>query len=255
MTERSLGSLEDRLLDLRAAVAFPPTPPLSALVAERLRQPTPSPRFGLGRPLGRGLAIAIAATVLLVGIAAAIGFGIGGLRLTFGPVSFSPIPSLAVGPGLGHQTSLADARRDVSFSLRVPGLDELGEPDLVYLLEPPAGGAVTLLYGERAGFPADPTSGVGVIVTQFRADIGPEYFEKLIDSGISVTATSVDGGAAWWIAGGDHFFFYRDANGRPVDTTLRLAAPTLIWEASGVSYRVEGAPSMLDAIRVAESLE
>jgi hypothetical protein len=117
------------------------------------------------------------------------------------------------------------------------------------------GGAVTLLYGERPGFPADPVTGIGLIVTQFRADIGPEYFEKLIDTGVSVTPTSVGTSAAWWVAGGEHFFFYRDANGRQVDSTLRLAGQTLIWEASGVSYRVEGAPSLLDAIRAAESLE
>jgi len=254
MTDRS-QLLEDRLRDLAAAVAFPPTPPLASLVAARLRQPTASRRFRFGGPLGRGLAIAIAATVLLVGIAAAIGIGIGGLRLTFGPASFSPLPSFAVGPGLGEPASLADARGAVTFTLQVPGLDELGEPDIVYLAAPPAGGAVTLLYGNRPGFAADPATGIGLIVTQFRADIGPAYFEKLIDVGVSVTPTTVNGGAAWWVAGGDHFFFYRDADGHPVDTTLRLAGPTLIWEASGVSYRVEGATSLDDAIRVAESLE
>ena len=60
---------------------------------------------------------------------------------------------------------------------------------------------------------------------------------------------------AWWIAGGDHFFFYRDAQGNVVDTTLRLADNTLIWEEAGVTHRVEGAPSLAAAIRVAESLE
>jgi hypothetical protein len=60
---------------------------------------------------------------------------------------------------------------------------------------------------------------------------------------------------AWWIAGGEHFFFYRDAQGNVVDTTLRLAGDTLIWEEGGVTHRVEGAPSLAAAIRVAESLE
>ncbi len=255
MTERLQRSLEDRLLDLGSAVAFPPTPPLAGLVAERLRQPSRSPGMHFGWPLGRGLAIAVAATVLLVGIAAAVGIGLGGLRLTFGPASFSPLPSLVAGPGLGQPTSLEEARREVTYPLRVPALGELGEPDLVYLADPPAGGAVTLLYADRPGFPAEPATAIGLIVTQFRADIGPEYFEKLIDVGVSVTPTSVGRSAAWWIAGGEHFFFFRDANGRQVDSTLRLAGPTLIWEDSGVSYRVEGAPSLLDAVRVAESLE
>jgi hypothetical protein len=255
MTDRSQLALEDRLLDLGAKLAFPPTPPLAALVAARMRQPSRAPRLHFGRPLGRGLVVAVAATVLLVGIAAAVGIGIGGLRLTFGPASFSPLPSLVAGPGLGQRTSLDDARHDVTFTLRVPGLDELGEPDLVYLAEQPAGGAVTLLYGERPGFPAESGTGIGLIVTQFRADIGPDTFEKLINTGVSVTPSSVGASAAWWIAGGQHFFFYRDANGHVVNTTLRLAGRTLIWEASGVTYRVEGAPALTDAIRVAESLD
>jgi hypothetical protein len=253
MTDLRQAPLEDRLLELGRAMAFPATPPLAALVADRLRQPTR--RLGIVRPISRGMALALAATVLLVGVVAAFGLGLGGLRLTFGPASFSPIPSLLAGPGLGQPTSLADARQAVAFPLRVPGLTELGDPDLVYLADPPAGGAVTLLYGERDGFAADPTTGVGLIVTQFRADIGPDVFEKLINSGVSVTSASVHGHAGWWVAGGDHYFFYRDANGVQVDSTLRLAGDTLIWEEGGVTHRVEGAPSLADAVRVAESLE
>jgi len=253
MIDQRGAPLEDRLLELGTALAFPTTPPIAALVADRLRQPPR--RFGLLRPISRGMALALAATVLLVGVVTAFGLGLGGLRLTFGPVSFSPMPSLLAGPGLGEPTSLASARQQVTFPLRVPALTELGDPDLVYLADPPAGGAVTLLYGERDGFAADPTTGIALIVSQFRADIGPEVFEKLIDSGVSVTSASVHGHAAWWVAGGDHFFFYRDANGRIVDTTLRLASDTLIWEEGGVTHRVEGASSLADAVRVAESLE
>ena len=255
MTDELRGSLEDRLLDLGTAIAFPATPPLAAIVAERLRRPARRRAFGFGRPLGRGLAIAVAAAVLLVAIAAAVAIGVGGLRLSFGTPSFSPRPSLIAGPGLGQPTSLDEARGDVTFALRVPRLGELGEPDLVYLAEPPVGGAVTLLYGDRPGFPAEPGTKIGLIVTQFRADIAPEIFEKLVDSGVRVTATEVSGGTGWWVAGGDHFFFYRDADGKVVDTTLRLAGDTLIWEEDGVTHRVEGAPSLADAIRVAESLE
>jgi hypothetical protein len=245
--------LEARLAELGPEIGFPATPPLAALVAARLAQPARG--AWLRRPLGRSLALVLVATLLLAGIAAALGIGLGGLRLVFGPVSFSPAPSLVVGPGLGAPTTLDAARGEVTFPLRVPQLPGLGEPDLVYLADPPAGGAVTFLYGERAGFPAERASGIGLIVTQFRADIGPDVFEKLINSGVSVLPATVHGGPAWWVAGGDHFFFYRDAQGVEVDSTLRLASPTLIWEEGGVTHRVEGAPSLADAVRVAESLE
>ncbi|MBA3687577.1 MAG: hypothetical protein H0W81_01875 [Chloroflexi bacterium] len=252
MTDERQLPLEDRLLDLGTVIAFPATPPLAVLMGDRLSQPRR--RLGFGRPISRGVALALAATVLLVGIAAAFGIGLGGLRLTFGPAP-SPLPVMVAGPGLGESTTLTKARETATFSLRVPGLPGLGDPDLVYLAEPPAGGAVTLLYRRRDGFPADPTTNIGLIVTQFRADIAPESFEKLIDSGVRVETARVGGTAAWWVAGGDHFFFYRDAKGQVVDSTLRLANDTLIWEQGGVTYRVEGAPSLANAIRVAESLE
>jgi hypothetical protein len=244
--------LESRLADLGAEMAFPATPPIATVVGEQLRHPRP----GLGRrqPISRGVALALAATLLLVGVAAAAGIALGGLRLVFGPASFSPLPTLVVGPGLGEATSLSEARQQVTFTLRVPALTELGQPDLVYVAEPPAGGAVTLLYGDRAGFPAPAVTGIGLVITQFRADIGPDAFEKMIDSGVSVTDTRVNGQAAWWVAGGEHYFFYRDANGRIMDETLRLAGNTLIWEEGGVTHRVEGAPTLAAATRVAESL-
>ena len=247
------NGLETRLAELGPEIAFPATPPLAVLVAVRLAQP--GRVTWLMRPISRGLALALIATLLLAGIAVAFGIGLGGLRLVFGPASFSPAPSMAVGPGLGMPTSLDAARAQVTFDLRVPTLPELREPDLVYLAEPPAGGAVTLLYAERPGFPADPASGIGLIVTQFRADIGPDLFEKLINSGVSVLPALVHSESAWWVAGGDHFFFYRDAQGVRVESTLRLASPTLIWEEGGVTHRVEGAPSLADAVRVAESLD
>jgi len=244
-------TLEARLVDLGGAIAFPAMPPIDALVGDRLRQ---KPSRSWGRPLGRSMALALVATLVLAAIAAAVGIGLGGLRLVFGPAP-SPLPSMLVGPGLGEETTLGEARASIAFSLRVPGLPELGDPDLVYLADLPTGGAVTLLYRERDGFPADAATNIGLIVSQFRADIGPDVFEKLIRSGVMVTPTTVSSQDAWWVAGGDHFFFYRDAQGRVVDSTMRLASDTLIWEEGIVTHRVEGAPSLADAIRIAESLE
>jgi hypothetical protein len=245
--------LESRLAALAPEIAFPATPALAASVTAELRRP--SRRATWRRPLTRGAALALAALLLLAAVAAAVGIGLGGLRLVFGPASFSPLPSMAVGPGLGQATTLAEARNAISFTLRIPKLPELGDPDLVYLAKPPEGGVVTLLFSPRPGFPADPSTGIGLIITQFRADIGPEVFEKLIDSGVRVTPTRVNGIDAWWVAGGEHFFFYRDPAGRVVDATLRLAGDTLIWEENGITHRVEGAPSLDGAVRVAEALE
>ena len=63
---------------------------------------------------------------------------------------------------------------------------------------------------------------------------------KLILEGTKVEKVTVNGQPGWWVEGGVHAFFYRDATGEVVDTTLRLVGSTLLWEEAGVAYRVEG---------------
>ncbi|HYN64560.1 MAG TPA: hypothetical protein VES36_08150, partial [Candidatus Limnocylindrales bacterium] len=57
-----------------------------------------------------------------------------------------------------------------------------------------------------------------------------------------------------WIEGGEHYFFFRDANGQVLDATIRLVGTTLMWERDGLTVRIEGAPSLPDAVRIAESM-
>jgi hypothetical protein len=113
---------------------------------------------------------------------------------------------------------------------------------------------VALVYGDRSGFPADAKSGIGVLITEFRADIGPESFEKLIQQGVRVEEVSVNGTTGYWVAGGNHYYFYRNADGEVVDGTLRLVGDTLIWEEDGLTLRIEGAPSLAAAQELAAAL-
>ena len=69
-----------------------------------------------------------------------------------------------------------------------------------------------------------------------------------------VERTTVGGAPAYWVAGGEHFFFYRDTNGHLDQETIRLVGDTLIWESNGLTLRIEGAPSLDAARAVAESL-
>ena len=257
MADEHLSTLEMRLADLGGAIDFPATPPMARAVADRVRaEPSRPSAWRWPVPsLGRGAALAVAATLLLVGAAAAIGIAFGGLRLIFSPESLPPLPSIPNQPGIGQQTTLESASSQVGFVLRAPTLAALTRPDQVYLMEPPAGGAVTLVYAARPGYPLQPGKTYGLVITQFRADIQAELFEKLITGGVRITQTSVHGLPAYWIAAGEHYFFYVDATGRVVQTTLRLAGDTLIWEEGGVTHRVEGAPSLQAANAVAESLE
>jgi len=200
------------------------------------------------------VALALVALIVLAAAAVAFGIAIGGLRITFAPGTPPPLPSGAVqSRGFGNQLGLEEARRRAGFEVLLPSLAGLGQPDHVYYNEVPSGGSVSLVWGPRPGYPAD-TNGIGLVVTEFQATVDPGVWEKMLYEGTTVTSTDVGGHAALWIGGGKHTFFYRDASGRQVDSSLRLVGDTLIWESGGLVLRVEGAPSREAAAVVGRSL-
>jgi hypothetical protein len=254
MTDLFDTRLDRELSQLAAEIAIPATPPLAAAVAVALREPPAPSRIGLR--LSRGLVLAILATLLLVGIAAALGFAIGGIRFVTSSGTPAPLPpGLAADRGLGRLVTLDEARSEVSFEIRLPASTALGDPEHVYVSTLlPAGGRAALVYGDRPGFPADAKSGIGVVITEFQGDIGPASFEKLIHQGVRVDEVTVNGTTGYWVAGGNHYFFYRNADGQVVDDTLRLVGDTLIWEEAGLTLRIEGAPSLAAAQELASTL-
>lgn len=256
MNGRPDAALDAGLADLATAIEFPPTPPLAITVGVAIRERAAQRRPAWSwAPLRRGLVLGVVAALLAVGGVAALGIALGGLRLSFGEPTPGPLPSgVAAARALGEEVTLDEARRAAGFTLRVPALDDLGEPDGVFLREPPEGGQVSIVYGDRAGLPAG-ADGIGMVVTEFRADIGPDSFEKTIQQGTRVEPVQVNGLPGYWIAGGNHFYFYRDANGEVVETSLRLVGDALIWEEDGLTLRVEGAGSLDEALRIAGSLQ
>ncbi len=253
-------ALAQRLKDLGAFVSLPPTPDIASAVVARLgaRSSAASLQQPLARPRPRiGWAFALAIVALLVIVAVAIAFAalIGGVHLLRVHGSPPPLPSAVVSArAFGAPSSLEAARDALGFDLRLPTIDGLESPDHVYLApDRPTGGSTALVYLDRPDYPAD-ASGIGLVITEFRAHIEPEVFDKLIHGGTRVEPTTVNGLPAYWIAGGRHYLFYRDATGQIVDETVRLVGDTLIWEASGVTLRIEGAPSLEAARRVAGSM-
>ena len=255
MTEgrlQGLDPMEAALADLAAAVEGPPTPALAESVSDAIRARI---ERGSGwRPARRGLVLGVLAALLIVGLAAAIGYAVGGLRIIHsGAPPGSPLaPELVAERGLGERVTLDRAAEELG-GLLVPAEPALGPPDHVYY---DAGtDAVALAWTGRPGLPADPKSGLGVVVTQFRADIGPETFEKLLNEGVVVEQVIVGDTTGYWIEGGQHFFYFRDAEGNVVDSTIRLVGTTLMWERDGFTARIEGAPNVEAAKKIAESMK
>lgn len=247
-----MDPLEAELANLAAAIDWPATPPLADAVGAAIRAGTR--RTFRWRPARRALVLGILAAVLIAGVAAAIGIALGGLRiLGSGEPPSSPLPpELVAERGLGERVTLHRAIAKLD-GLLVPTDPALGAPDYVYY---DAGtDAVALAWTARPGLPADPESGLGVVVTQFRADMGPQTFEKLLLEGAVVEQLVVGATTGYWVEGGQHLFYFRDADGNVVDATIRLVGTTLMWERDGYTVRIEGAPDVETAKRLAESME
>ena len=186
MSDRS-GPGMDQLLaaaldDLSTAIRFPARPagrgggradPGSATLGVVVEQPSSRPPPPGSRPCPRRCS-----ALLVAGVAGAIGIGIGAIQIRFADGTPLPTPVASVlNRGFGEPTTLAAAEAHVPFDVRVPSDPALGDPDAVYLAAVPDGGTVTLVWGDRPGFPAD-EDGIGLVVTEFRADIGPETFGR-----------------------------------------------------------------------------
>jgi hypothetical protein len=240
------------MADLAGVIDWPDTPPLAAGVGIAIR--SGAPRSGAWRPARRGLLLGLLAALLVAGAATAIGIALGGLRIISGdPPPGTPLPdALVVERGFGEATDLDGAQRSLGLLL-VPDLAALGDPDHVFF--DVRTGAAAFAWSGRDGLPADPETGLGIVITQFPADIGPTTFEKLINSGTRVEQAVVDATTGYWIEGGEHFFYFRSANGEVLETTIRMVGTTLMWERDGLTVRIEGAPSLAEAVRIAESME
>lgn len=259
------------LEDLAAHLVWPEEPDLGPAVRARLL-PTPQqsspPRWwsATGKPRWASAVAAVVALVLLGSAlltaspsarrAVADFLGLRGVEIELdgGTTSRPPLPAGDT-LQLGRSVTLAEARVQAGFPLLVPaGGGALGPPDGVYVDESVAGGAVSVVYRSRPGFPGAGPSGVGVLLTQFRASVDEGALRKVVPRGSQVEAVSVSGQKGYWFEGSPHLLFFTDAQGRFVEDRSRLAGNTLIWEQGDITVRLESALSRDEAVRLAEDL-
>jgi hypothetical protein len=155
---------------------------------------------------------------------------------------------------LGQRVTLATAEHRVSFHLFLPTLPGLGRPDEVYLDTSPPGGRISLLYRSRPSLPPTRETGVGLLLTEFRATddqvwLGKNVGWRSLPEGIAVGADH-----GYWIKGAHLIYTYRTDEGRVVWNNVRLAGSTLLWNHAGLTLRLESALSERAAIRIAMSM-
>lgn len=253
-----MSELERQLSRLSHELDWPPTPDLTHSVRERLA-PTSVRRR---RPpiFRRSLAIAIAALLLLAGgVFAAVPsvrdavlefFGLQGAtveRREQLPPQPPPAPL-----SLGERTTLDSARDSVAFDPQVP--EAAGEPDAVFVKRQVPGGLVALTYRASEDLPEARSTGLGLLVEEFRGDLTPEYFGKTAGQTTRIERLRVDGDRAIWLEGAPHFFFYRAPNQPFREEQLRIAQNVLLLERGRLLIRLEGAFDLDRAVDLARSL-
>ena len=259
-----MPELEEQLVALGRELAWPPTPALRAAVRSRiaarpvvLRVPWYQSRWALA---AAALIIAVTALLAYNPTREAIANWVN-VHVLFQRVNVLPTPSpQPPGPlgkrlGLGAQTTLTGAAKDVTWKIEVPTL--LGPPDEVYLELPPGGpalGEVTLVYSTRPGIPVAGETGVAVLITEARGGINDQFFGKMLGPGTNLEEVTVRGHHGYWVSGSPHTFVFLDASGIIKYETMRLATNTLILDDGGTVVRVEGNLTKAQAMEIAASL-
>jgi hypothetical protein len=151
---------------------------------------------------------------------------------------------------LGTALPLADVERLAGIDLILPTDSAIGPPDAAYLSDARA----ALVWATRPGLPPTEDDRIGLLISEFQGHIDNGYIQKILDSDTKLTPVTVNGSPGYWIHGDPHYFFYVDADGRPVDDGHRVVGDVLMWTTGDVTYRLESGLGMEGAIRLAETL-
>jgi hypothetical protein len=252
--------LERTLSDIGARLDGPRRdmwPAVRTRIAERRTQPWWSRLALNGRsfaPVAATLTVMLVATFLLTpAFADALEhlLNIPGVQIF--RVATTPTPTTtATVPFPGQRTaSVAEASRLAGFPVREPVA--LGAADEIYVELAPV--RVTLVYRTRQGFPATALPGVSALIVEFKGSLDAPILGKAIGPGTTLEAVPLANGTpGYWLAGQPHQFFYKDSTGNIQPDTLRLAGNTLLWDAGGITYRLEAQVSREEAVRIASSL-
>ena len=253
--------LEQRLLDLRPYLDYPPTPNLVVVVRARLVSAPQRPWWS-SFAVPRRLALAAAAVLIVIGGLLAIPqtrdtiahwFGVKGAIV-------NTVPSLPGGPlgqslRLGQRTTLAGALAGAHFQVLVPTDPSLGQPDEVYLNDTVPGGEVSFVYRTRPGLPTSSKTTVAILMMEIQGGVNKNFFGKMIGPDTTLTEVMVNGGPGYWIEGSPHVFFFTDAQGAVHDEDMRLATNTLLWQQGDRTLRIEGAATKAQALQIAASMQ
>lgn len=258
-------TLELMLVETGKRVTFPPDRDLLAAVLARIelegagvrrRSWSWSPRAALAFALAL-VALITGGLVLFPDARRAVAdfLGISGIEIRVPRNAPEPtqVPSAKPRLELGREVTLATAQSRVSFDVLVPTASGLPEPR-VFLDKASFDGAVSFVYRPGPELPQTQETGVGLLVTQFRAGLEENLIKKVSTEASSVIPLGF-ADLSYWIEGAPHTILFLDADGDINPDRIRLAGNTLVWEKDGVSYRLESALERHEALGIARSMD
>jgi hypothetical protein len=260
MTERT--ALEPALVDLGRHLSYPATPNLAPAVRNRLSEGGGVRPLPVRRSPTRRVVALVAALVLLV-LAGALAIspslraavleflGIPGVRIELDEETTAPTVSAPSDAAFGRSVSLAQAEMEVGFDVLQPR--QLGDPDDVYLAGAGERASVTLVYEPRPGLPEAEETGVGLLLTEFRASTDLELIKKLAGEGVTVESVVVRGELGYWIEG-PHPVLLVGPDGQVIEDSARISGNTLVWTRDGLTLRLEGSFTKAEALGIARSV-
>jgi hypothetical protein len=280
-----LGGRTEQLLRAAAAGAsWPATPDARAAVVARIADEGLRPVEGRGPVLdralagptssrirvGRALAIALLALLVLAGVATALGYRLPGLDLVFVdrlPPLPTAVPAGGGGGATAPGTTPTPSPTPVVLGSPVP-LDEVLGRETPRVLVPAArprpatawviGGGdrtiVTLAYPAGPGERTLGTSDLALTVMAVSGGTNDAMVTKMLTSDNEVEHVTVNGVPGWWITGPPHEIVIDRPGGDAGPLIAALAGDTLVFVRDGTVYRLESALGRDATIAIAGSM-
>ena len=259
MSEVEVNRVERRVQQVAAGAVYPATPelwPAVRLEMTRRAERRPAARMGWAPALG-AVVLALGLGLLAIPPARAALYRIiqlGVVRIFVEPGTATPaftaspavtpsptgMPELRAPLDLQGATSLESVREALGDAFRLPTYPpDLGQPDLAFLQSP--GGPVAVMVWLDS---EDPTTADLALYVLGRGAFAGKSSMRVIQE------TQVAGHHALWLIG-PHALLLR--SGETAHRTL-VTGNVLLWQEGEITYRLETALSLDEAVRIAESL-